>query len=176
MPGHHVGCAWSSRSLRAALATCALLGGTLLLSGTRALAAGAPTIEGESVAGVTEHGARLEAVIDPNGLEATYEFWLTYNVCQHPPLGHAACAAIVSESVGEGHIEAGETAETVSADLAHLTPGYSYEYRVQAANADGKAEGETERFTALSPSLPQSLATIDITSGSATLEGRPAPA
>jgi hypothetical protein len=76
---------FSSRALRLALVSCAVLTGGLLLSETQALATGGePVIASESVTSITEHSATLEVQIDTGGLETTYAFWLGHEVCASP--------------------------------------------------------------------------------------------
>jgi hypothetical protein len=105
-----------------------------------ALASSAPVIESASVSNVTEHGASLEAQINAEGLETTYEMWLDYRDCQNAPPGVYQCESISEERVGHGQLAAGDEARSVSADLSQLEPGYSYSYRLLVTNSAGKTE------------------------------------
>ena len=103
----------------------------------------APAIGSESVAGVTEHDATLEAQINPDGLETEYESVLEYALCQK---SEVRCDLWVSAPVGHGEIAAGDEAVTVSADLTSLKPNYAYIYRVVATNSAGTTKGQTQAF------------------------------
>ncbi len=131
---------FSLSALRYALASCAILSGGLVLSAAPALAASGepPTISGETPAGVTEHGATLEAQIDPEGSETTLEVWIQ---CERPPSGGAPCEAAAVSPLGQDHLASGSAAETVAAVLTGLEPGYSYTYWFVATNAVGRTEG-----------------------------------
>jgi hypothetical protein len=112
-----------SRALPLALASCAILAGRLVFSRAQALAATAePTIESESATNVTEHAAALQATIDPNGLEATYAFWLAHEVCITSAVAGDGkqCYISVMGPLSEGHISAGTQPATVSAIVTDL--------------------------------------------------------
>ncbi len=158
----------SPRIVRLVLALCSVLAGGLLFTGTQALAADgsgqsageAPVTATVSVSNVTEHDATLEAQIDPDGLETTYEFHMTSPACQSdwPVIG--PCMAISVWSLPGGSIHAGFGDQTVSLDLnsagVKLQPGTWYEYAVTASNAAGEApagghwEGTEQNFKTLS--------------------------
>jgi hypothetical protein len=90
-----------------------ILTAAFLLPVTQASATGAePTIVSESATNVAEHDVTLEAQIDPNGLETTYEFWIESANCQPGP-----CDSISVDSVGHGDIAAGSTDQRVSIEL-----------------------------------------------------------
>jgi len=127
--------------------SCAILIGALALPGARALAAaGEPVIASESVSNITEHSARLEAQIDPSGLETAYEFWVESANCQPGP-----CGSISVASVGHGYIPAGSTYQTVKVELSDLQLNYSYTYWVFAINSAGWAKGSGNEFKAVNP-------------------------
>src|ERR1700722_19236569 len=108
-----------------------------------ALAAeGQPTIVDAQATNITEDSATLEAQIDPEGSETTYEFWREFSVCQHP----SDCEAIAVGTVGEGHIAAGDSEQTVSVQLSDLQPGYSYSYWAVATNSAGKVQSRERVF------------------------------
>jgi hypothetical protein len=104
---------------------------------------GTPVIDGESVSGITEHGATLEAQIDPIGHETEYELWLECD---------ARCDPGLPEQVGAGHVPAGDPERTVSVGLSNLQPGASYTYWALATSSEGKTEAPHEPFDALPPS------------------------
>jgi hypothetical protein len=139
--------AW--RTLLFMFISCAIVVGGLVLSDTPALAdGGEPTIVSESATSITEHGATLEAQIDPEGLETKYEFWVEYAICQ-PAGGGGSCEAIAVELVRTGYISPGEAYIGVSVNLANLHPNYSYTYWVFASNSAGWTKGTSKEFKAV---------------------------
>jgi len=110
---------------------------------------GTPSIVSESATSITEHNATLEALINPQGLETTYEFWLAYADCQHTPPGGVQCESISQERVGLGQIAAGDSGETVRVDLSNLQPNYSYSYWVTAISSAGETDGHHQTFRVL---------------------------
>lgn len=142
----------------------------LVFSGT-AMASSSPSIGGESVTNVTATGATLEAQINPEGLETTYEFWLEDAVCQH---GEVRCDSIAISRVGQGHIAAGDSDQTVSVGLSDLGPDDSYSYWVVATNPDGETRGQGGAFTTLFRERPniESESASNVTSKDATLEAQ----
>jgi len=112
-----------------------------------------PVIGAESVSEVSESSAILEAQINPEGLDTTYEFWLQYAACQ-TNTGGASCDAIVVKKVGDGSIRGTGGAQTVRADLSSLQPGYTYSYWVIASNSAGTKEAPSETFKTLGPAPP----------------------
>jgi hypothetical protein len=129
--------------LRAFAALTALL--AFLAFSSSAMASSAPTIEGVSVTGITEHDATLEAQINPNGLETTYEFHIASPACQSewPVVG--PCMAISGFPLPSTTIPAGSGDQTVRVDINSagktLLPGTWYEYAVTASNAAGEVTG-----------------------------------
>lgn len=111
----------------------------------QASAASPPSIESVSVSGITEHDATLEAQINPNGLETTYEFHLASPACQSewPIVG--PCFAISGFPLPSATIPAGFGDQTVRVDINSagktLRPGTWYEYAVTASDADGEVTG-----------------------------------
>ena len=180
------------RVFRLTLAFCCVLAGGLLFSGAQTLAAGAsetplpaescagllsgplmggvPRIDSLSVCGVTAHDATLRASINPNGLETTYEFWREYATCQGPDV---QCESIAVGPVGQGDILAGDSDQTVTAELSDLQPNYSYTYWVVANSSAGRTESSHETFNAqpLAPII-ESEAVSNITEHDATLEAQ----
>ncbi len=158
----------------------AIVGGSLT-GPASALASAMPSIDSVSVSGITNSDATLEAQINPNGLETTYELYLSSPACQAhwPVIG--PCMVIQDFSVPGGSIPAGSGDRTVSIDLnsagVKLQAGTWYEYSVSARNAAGRvpAGRSTEQdFKTLSTSAgPPSIdseSVSHITSTNATLE------
>jgi hypothetical protein len=125
---------FSSRARRLVLASCAVLVGALVLSGAPALASGGelPTVEDVTATKVYEHEGTIEAQIDPQGSETTYEIWLE---CRGPHEPIWPCVQRV-----EGHLAAGFEAETVSLHLTGLQEGTYYVFGVVAVNSAGQTK------------------------------------
>ena len=135
-------------SLRALLsrliasATIALIG-VLLLPGAQVLAAepAGPVIESTSVVDITEHGATVQARIDPRGLETAYELRLVWqDPDAHPARGEPLPGGV---QVQTGSIAAGYGPQTVSFQLTDLQPGNTYWYELGALNSAGHTEGQS---------------------------------
>ncbi len=123
--------------------------------GFTAQSAQPPSIESESVSGVTETDATLEAQINTEGLESSYTFYI---VEEGPPCLKAdpPCMLILQKApiaLPAGKLLGSFLGQGVSADLnsagVNLSPGVSYEYWVTASSAAGTTEGTVESFTAL---------------------------
>jgi hypothetical protein len=110
-----------------------------------ALAAGSePVISNVSATAVTEYGATLEARINPEGSETSYEILLE---CQLASLSSPICEPVVGGAqarVGHIAVDAGE--QTVSDGVSGLRAGYIYYYGVLATNSAGKAEVRGRSF------------------------------
>jgi hypothetical protein len=142
---------WSlrARGIAGITAPFVALLAVLALSAAPALAAAPPTIEGESVSNVTEHEATLEARIDPEGLETTYEIWVAEQVeCQADESCPIEFGEISQWPARRGQISAGDSNQVVSADLTHLEKESSYSFWVVATNSAGKTEGSHRKFHA----------------------------
>ncbi|MGH2833597.1 MAG: hypothetical protein ACRDK2_12560 [Solirubrobacteraceae bacterium] len=130
-----------------------------------------PSIESESVSHITSTDATLEAQIDTNGLEATYEFHLQeWPLCfdANPPCERPEYAPLTLPS---GKLLGSFVGQSVSADLnsagVTLRPGEDYNYWVTATNAAGTTEGHIQRFIA-----PEEAAQpLNVTAPSTTTNG-----
>jgi hypothetical protein len=180
--------------VHALAAVIALL--ALLVFSSSAMASEPPTIEGESVSGVSEHDATLEAQIETGGLYTGYQFEIDTNssydftrfACPFSFPGSAQCMAIVDgEPLPAGLVEpnpryipAGSGEQSVSLDLASigatLQPGTTYHYRVTVSNGAHGAQGPDQTFTTPSTGATGTAPSIDsesvshVTSTDATLE------
>ncbi len=127
------------------LAVSAVAALTALSTAATASAASVPSIAAVSVSHITATDATLEAPIDPNGLETTYEFHLASPACQKewPLVG--PCFAISERPLPSGNISAQSGDQTVSFDLnsagVKLLPDTWYEYAVTASNSAGEVTG-----------------------------------
>ncbi len=135
-----------------------------------------PTIESESASNVTSTDATLEAQIDPQGLETTYEFYLEAPSCQS--FGPGYCEASGGTPIASGTIPAGSSAQTVSVDLVNargdLSPSTIYGYRVVATSSAGEGFGGEKTFTTPPATAPvvDSLSYSHLTPSDATLEAQ----
>ena len=137
-----------------------------------------PAIEGETASNITSNDATLEAKIDPEGLETTYEFYLEAPSCANDKRVEA-CEASGGIPIAKRTIPAGSAAQTVSVDVAgtghSLSPDTIEGYRVVASNSAGTTEGpffNTFTTLAASPPLIVSESVSDLTSTDATIEAQ----
>jgi hypothetical protein len=135
-----------------------------------------PSIESESVSHLTPTDATLEAQINTEGLETTYEFELVHHLCPPgtEPLG---CEAMIQRvPLPNGMLLGSFVGQSVSLDLnsagVTLYPDAEYDYRVVVTSAAGKAEGSSHTFVTPEDAV-QPLSTGTATSPPAR-GGRPA--
>jgi len=185
------------RPLHALAAVIALL--TFLVFSSSAMASSAPAIESESVSGVSEHDATLEAQIETGGIYTGYQFEIdtnsSYNftrfACPFSFPGSEQCLVIVDgEPLPAGLVEpkpqyipAGSGEESVSLDLASigatLQPDTTYHYRVTTSNGGQGAQGPDQTFTTPSVGSPavgspviETLSASHVTQNDATVEAQ----
>lgn len=105
-----------------------------------------PSIEGESVSHLTSTDATLEAQIDTQGLETSYQFRLESG-CLWP----RECPVIATYPLPSGELLGSFVDQSVSLDLnsagVTLRPGVEYAYSVTATSAGGSVTGGEQRFT-----------------------------
>ena len=105
-------------------------------------AAGAPTIEGESLPSVNAGEATVAGEVNPRGLTGEYHF--EYGRCSSPD----ACAQTGFEAgTPVGSLPADFQVHDVTAHLSGLAPGATYHFRVSAHNAEGTAVGAGRVFS-----------------------------
>ena len=128
-----------------------------------------PAVESESLSHLTSTDATLEAQINTEGLETTYNFYL-----QEAPLCFKAippCERPQYEPLvlPGGKLLGSFVGQSVSVDLnsvgVSLSPGEHYEYWVTATSAAGTTTGHAQEFSAPEDATPQPL---DTTTPSAT--------
>jgi sugar lactone lactonase YvrE len=107
-----------------------------------------PSVSAQSVPVVSETGARLEATINPNGIETSYFFEIVSDAqFQQSGFAEAAQIPIAPLSVG-----AGSSAIPVSQTVAGLAPGTAYRFRAVARDANGAiGRGPASTFSTFSP-------------------------
>ena len=102
-----------------------------------------PTVDGLASANLTARSASLEAEINPNGLNTTYQF--EYG----PTISYGESAPVTA-----GELSASEADQSVVVDLTNLTPHVVYHYRLVATNADGTTTTGDQTFNFYPPSCP----------------------
>ncbi len=134
---------------------------------------GTPSIENESLSHLTPTDATLEAQINTEGLETTYEFKLETVGCS----SHGAGCELAPRPVAlpSGKLLGSFVGQSVSLDLnsAGVTLGKGeWFYTVTATNADGSATGTFHQFEAplAGPPAIESESATNVTENDATLE------
>lgn len=144
--------------------TLALLASVVVLVPASALAASAPTASTGASSSITDTQASLAGTVNPQGQLTSYAFQYgtTTSYGQQTALTSAG---------------SGTAAAPVTADLAGLTAGTVYHYRVIATNPSGTSVGADKTFTTTGiapPQAPQPSATTGsaaVTGTSATVNG-----
>jgi hypothetical protein len=130
----------------------------------------APVIDSESVSQITATDATLEAQINTEGLETSYQFQLESGCL--PPL---ACAAITTYPLPSGLLLGSFLDQSVSLDLnsagVTLSPGVEYAYSLTATNVAGSVTGPEQRFTTPEDGVPNSNTTTSAGPQSTTQAG-----
>ncbi len=136
-----------------------------------------PLIEGESASHITPTDATLEAQINTEGLETTYEFHLLRRwACEEvsPP----CYPPIYFLQLPSGKLLGSFVGQSASLDLnsagVSLSPGAKYEYWVTAASSAGTTVGAIQTFKtpSSSPPLIEGESATGVTEHDATLEAR----
>jgi hypothetical protein len=142
----------------AAVFACALYAPAL------ATAASPPSIFGESVSGITEHGATLEGSINPMGLETSYRFLLE----------HAGNAIPLPSGELPASIEAHTVRQDVNQAGVTLEGDTEYRYSLEATSSGGTTRGPLQAFTTAPASAPviEGESVTHITSADATVEAQ----
>jgi sugar lactone lactonase YvrE len=115
----------------------------------------APTIDAESVSGVTEYDATFEAQINPNGLETAYQFGVVASPCHANPINCELVVGITLFPSPAGELAPAFGDQSADVNLASagmaLEPGHEYHYTVFATSAAGSASGPDQTFTTPGP-------------------------
>jgi hypothetical protein len=139
-----------SRRAFTAPVVLAVFGGALGAGSARAAEGVAPVIGRVTSTEVAEHEVKVEAQINPGGLETTYAVWLVQQQADpkggptnngEPPTG--------GPQTQTGHLAASSSDQTVSATLKGLPWGYTYWYMVKAVNSACSTTGESPYTFAL---------------------------
>jgi hypothetical protein len=132
------------------MAVLAVFGVALGAGQTQATEGAGPVIGSVTAAEVAEHEVKVEAQIDPGGLETTYEVALVWQ--EADPKGgptNSGERPTGGPQTQTGHIAAGSVDQTVSVTLKGLRWGYMYWYVVRAANSACNTKGESPYSFAL---------------------------
>jgi sugar lactone lactonase YvrE len=128
-----------------------------------AIQGGAPSVDATSSSGVTPTTVTLSARINPNLTPTVYRFQYgtdTNYISETPS----------SETIGEDDQE-----HAVSSEIAGLTPGTTYHFRVVAINVNGPTAGPDQTFSTPDRPTVAEPAASGITPTSATLSARVRP-
>jgi hypothetical protein len=148
--------------------TIALLSSLIALTAGPALAAGAPTATPGDASALTDTQASLAGTVNPQGELTSYAFQYGTTTA------YGQQSALSSAGSGAADVP-------VTADLAGLTAGTTYHYRVIATNASGTTVGvdRTFRTTGTAPPPPTApsatTGSADVNGASATLNGSVTP-
>ena len=161
--------------------------GTVDLFGAPVVAPGVSTGE---VSGLSQTGARLEGVVDPESgsLPASYQFQYATEAeyaagCEEKPdvLWEGLCASFTkAEPASAVNVGTGSAGVPVSAVVAGLKPDTGYRYRIVGynANADGvngRVEGETGSFITPGPPVVGGEQAVVESAGEAELRAMVTP-
>jgi hypothetical protein len=116
-------------------ATNALTGSNGVSNSSSFTTSGRVAVDSESVSGITSTTATLNAQLNPNGLDTTYQFVISGPGFNELVPGHPV-------DIGAGTTDVG-----AAANVSGLTPGDSYTYHVTAANSAGTITGNDQTFT-----------------------------
>ena len=106
---------------------------SLALIGSRALAAGGPSVGTGTAEEITDTTATVVGAVNPGGEATTYAF-------------QYGTTTQYAGQTGVHSVGPPRTSETVTAILTGLLPGTTYHFRVIAANASGTAAGNDVTF------------------------------
>jgi hypothetical protein len=128
-----------------------------------------PSIESVSLSHLTPTDATLEAQIDTEGLETTYQFKMWASPCG------PKCELIEDVPLPSGMLLGSFVAQKVSLDLhsagVALTPGGEYGYSVSATSSAGVVEGKWQTFTVPQETVVPLKGTTPIGGGSGSGSG-----
>lgn len=107
-----------------------------------------PTIDSVTLKEVTMAGVALEAQINPQGNETSYQFLIVWRALKPLERGEPLPGEAPAQ---EGHIGAGASDVTVSAFLSGLQPGYTYWYQVVATSLGNNTRSDTTALPYFNP-------------------------
>lgn len=120
---------------------------------------GKPLPGNERVSGVQPTSVTLEATLDPEDHETTYQF------------EYGTQPGVYTQSTETKTLPAGFAAESVRVAVTGLLPETTYYFRLTASNSEGTVEGEGASFATPPVVLVESESVLSVTSSSASFEG-----
>jgi hypothetical protein len=117
-----------------------------------------PAATTEAATEVSASKARLNATVNPNGHETTYQF--EYGTTT----SYGTKIPVPAKGIGSGTSDV-----KVSEAIEGLTSKTTYHFRVVATNAEGTTNGSDQTFTTLTPPTATTEAATEVTSAKATL-------
>jgi hypothetical protein len=123
------------RSISLPVVLSAVVGGLALWPAPSLAAGEKPEVTTRVASQVTTTSATIEAGINPEGSQTSYEISLE---CQSAAGGESCEPLTVGAQLQQGTIAAGLGETVVSAPMTGLQPGYLYKYDVIATNAAGR--------------------------------------
>jgi sugar lactone lactonase YvrE len=118
-------------------------------------------IDCQATANVAKTTATLQACINPDGIDTTYHF--EYGT---------TTSYGTSIPVPDADIGAGTSDVPVSQDIAGLSAGATYHFRVVATNSQGTVNGTDQTFTAIPAAQIDSATVTDLSATGATLNAQ----
>jgi hypothetical protein len=118
------------------------------VAGLPACEAMSPTIDSVTLKDVTMAGVTLEAQINPEGNETSYEFLIIWRALKPRERGEPLPGSSPAQA---GHIDTGMSDVTVSAFLSGLQPGYTYWYQVVATSLGNSTRSEATALPYFNP-------------------------
>lgn len=148
----------AARVPRFFLATFAIALLAIGVSASTALAL-SPSVETKAASGITETGATLNGLVNPNGLET--KFYFEYGTT----VSYGSKTAEVSAGSGSSSVEKSQA-------VGSLTKNTTYHFRIVASNSSGTSFGADQAFTTVGPPEGLTINPETFASGEeATLKG-----
>ncbi len=121
-----------------------------------------PALDNQSISALTQTTVTLNASINPNNQETTYQFEFGTST------GYGTTLPSPAAGIGSGYGDV-----VVGQQLSGLNPGTTYHFRVTATNATGTSTGTDQTFTTPPPTPPivSTGAASGISSSAAMISG-----
>ena len=116
----------------------------------------AVSVDAESATNITDTDATLNAQLNPEGLDTTYQFEYVTDA------DYSACSCYTNATTVPAtpvDIGSGTTDQAATVGLTGLTPGTKYHYQVVATNSAGTSDGSAQQGDQTFTTYPSSQAT-----------------
>ena len=143
--------------LRRWLACLTIVAGALIGAAAAHAEASQPSVETKAATSVTETGATLKGIVNPNGAETKYSF--EYGTTE----SYGSKTAEATAGSGTSNVEESKA-------ITGLTASTTYHFRIVATNSHGTTDGSDEVFSTGQPFVETKAATSG-TETEATLNG-----